>query len=162
MLDPDLVKAHTPGALSMCRSPGHAQKSSVPPSSSQKKLSRQPLLSRLQPLPLRALAALTSTVGIGAASSSGVRLPNSSASTSIPPTVKEEVGRMFTSARAAPFKQHAESGVRSPPVSPLRLFTGGASKGSAWSGPNLPRNPEVTEPDVENCTHRCTSEVSPG
>ncbi|KAL1775249.1 hypothetical protein HispidOSU_019415 [Sigmodon hispidus] len=51
---------------------------------------------------------------------------------------------MFTSAPAAPSKQHAEPGVRCPKVFPWRLFTGGASERF-----RLRWNPEVTWPDVE-------------
>lgn len=109
------------------RSSEHAQEPRARPPSAPR-LSRQRLPCRLQPLPPPARTALTSTVGIGAASCSGVRLPNSSASTSIPLTVKEEVDRTSTSGPAAPSKRHAEAGVRRPKVSPRRLFTGGAAE----------------------------------
>lgn len=49
-----------------------------------------------RPLPFRACPAFTSTVGIGAASCSGVRFPNSSASTSMLLTAKQEANRSPT------------------------------------------------------------------
>lgn len=139
---------------------GHAQKPRARPR-------RHPALpatppSRRQPLPLPAPTALTSTVGIGATSCSGLRLPNSSASTSIPLAVKEEADRMFTSAPLLP-----TNSTRRMVCAVLKCPRGACllealQKGSAWSRPNLRCYPEVTGPDVGSYAPWCNSEVSPG
>jgi hypothetical protein len=94
------------------------------------RLSWQRFLGRPRSLPLSAFIALTSTVGIGAASCSGVKVPNSSASTSMPLTTKEEAGRTFshTFTTSKQTAARLESGARRPKLSPLLLFTVGASE----------------------------------
>lgn len=85
------------GVLSMRRSRG-------PQPSVARALGATPPEDSSRPLPLPARPALTSTVGMGAASCSGVRLPNSSASTSMLLTTKEEANRTPTPAFPAPSK----------------------------------------------------------
>lgn len=96
-------KIGTRDALSMRRCPAHAHKPPARPLSGPA-LRATPPQGASRPLTLHECLALTSTVGIGAASCSGVRFPNSSASTSMLLTKEEEADRTSAPAFPAPSK----------------------------------------------------------
>lgn len=81
--------------------PGACAQTSSPPLSGPA-LPATPPQGASRPLTLHECLALTSTVGIGAASCSGVRFPNSSASTSMLLTKEEEADRTSAPAFPAP------------------------------------------------------------
>lgn len=86
------------------RSPEHARKTRPAPLRGQSSRGNASRGRMPASLPFYACPALTSTVGIGAASCSGVKFPNSSASTSMLFTTKEGANRTLTRAFAAPGK----------------------------------------------------------
>lgn len=89
------------------------RRSRGPPRALAKALAAPPPGYASRPLPLFAYPALTSTVGIGAAKCSGVKFPNSSASTSMLLTKKEEANKTLTPAFAASSEmQHSRRAVR--------------------------------------------------
>ena len=133
-----------------------------PPPSMARTLGATPLGDASRPLPLTICSALTSTVGIGAASCSGVRFPNSSASRSMLLTMKQAVSRILTC--ASPASRY--------PLYRWRALRGGL-KGSPHNligerkvppavGRNLRLNPDVAEVEPGNCALWCPSEVSRG
>ena len=95
-LPPNLVRRKTVREVPSMR------RSHDPPRSAAGALTVPPPGDASQPLPFPVCPAFTSTVGIGAASCSGVRFPNSSASTSMLLTTKEVVNRSPTHQPAPP------------------------------------------------------------
>lgn len=81
-----------------------------------------------RPLPFRAGRAFTSTVGIGAASCSGVRFPNSSASTSMLLTAKEEANRRPHAPASAGSRSSRRERGAWPKRSPPRRWMEGATE----------------------------------